>query len=101
MEYGGYSCNEWVYPNHRANNWRHQIELVQLRNSFACLQLLLEITSLATILWKSADNIPAPDLFRLLPVYVEKTQANGALRWIRGHRRLMQPVRHHFECLMP
>lgn len=72
MKYGGYSCNEGVYPDHRANNWRHQIELVQLRNSFACLQLLLEITSPATILWKSADNIPAPDLFRLLPVYVEK-----------------------------
>lgn len=74
MEYGVFSANGWLYPDTEPGDGKQQIELTAAGNSVGCAQVLVRCTEPLTWQWIGDESkpLPAPEVYRLLPVFVEK-----------------------------
>lgn len=74
MTYGIFSANEWLYPDNEPERGKRQIEMTAAGNSAGCAQVLLRCEGQAAWEWIAEGERPlcAPEVYRLLPVYVEK-----------------------------
>ena len=74
MKYGVYSANEWLYPDTKLSESKQQVDLITARNSFGCAQMLVHSDGPVTWEWieEGAQPLSAPEVYRLLPVFVEK-----------------------------
>lgn len=73
MEYGIFSANEWLYPDTSTKTGNSDITLFAAKNSYACVQILLtDVQNGVLINWESENALNAPEINRLLRVYVEK-----------------------------
>ena len=76
MKYQVVSANEWLYPDQPVTSEGIKtIEKTVARNSFACMQILVEAGE-GGFNWSftadDKENMEAPQIYRLLPVFVEK-----------------------------
>lgn len=80
MKYGIFSANEWIYPDTDLNGAKSEIKLFAAQNSYANAQFLCETESDLKIEWENIDNssISAPQIFQLIPVYVDKNTGVGS-----------------------
>ena len=72
MKIGVFPAEEWVYTDSDSIKGRKKICLIAARKSYACAQVLLNgVTGNISWRWESED-ISAPAVFHLLPVFVRK-----------------------------
>ena len=74
MEYGVFSANGWLYPDTEPGTGKRRIELTVAGNSVGCAQVLVRSSGPLTWEWivDGAQPLVAPEVYRLLPVFVEK-----------------------------
>lgn len=74
MKYGVFSANTWLYPDTAIEAGQDEISLLTAGNSVGCTQILLHSSREIRYTWQSSgeNTLPAPEMNRLIPVYVEK-----------------------------
>lgn len=71
MNYGVFSANEWLYTDTNAEDGQKVITISSAQNSYGCVQILLKGTNAISLSFES-DNLPSPEINRLISVYVDK-----------------------------
>ena len=79
MKYGIFSANEFLYTDSKISDGGKQIKLFAAQNSFANAQILLSAKGDIKFEWcaDSASAIPCPEIYKLLPVYVDKNTGSS------------------------
>lgn len=74
MQYGVFTANNWLYPDTDIKEGKNEIVLLTAGNSVGCVQILLHSAKVIRYEWCTAgeNQLPAPEVNRLIPVYVEK-----------------------------
>lgn len=74
MEYGVFSANGWLYPDTDPGEGKRRIELTAAGNSAGSAQVLIRCDEPLFWEWSTQGMQPltAPEVYRLLPVFVEK-----------------------------
>ena len=74
MEYGVFSANGWLYPDTEPGTGNRRIELTTAGNSVGCAQVLVHSDEPVSWEWSGdgAQPLCVPEVYRLLPIYVEK-----------------------------
>ncbi len=76
MKYGIFSANSFLYTDSICDNGEKVISLLAPKNSWCCVQILLECNGDFTIHWQG-DECLAPEINKLIPVYVDKNCGDG------------------------
>lgn len=78
MEFGIFSSNEFLYTDSKISDGKKEIKITSAKNSFACVQILLNSKGNVKVEWiGESKNISYPEIFKLLPVYVDKNTGSS------------------------
>lgn len=78
MKYGIFSANEFLFTDSNPKNGKTNIKLYAPQNSFANVQILIETNSTLTFEFCNDNTLPCPQIYKLIPVYVDKNTGVGS-----------------------